>query len=73
MTDQRHYQMACRCQSDPFTWTVDDPFDGLVICFGCRDCGTSWTRIAPDPMQKQHRRSMKKKAAAELVRLGYPA
>ena len=68
MTD--HNSPACTCTSDPFTWIVDDLGD-MVICFGCRTCHTTWTRLAPEPMQKQHRRIQERNLAKELLRLDY--
>lgn len=54
-TDTRNAK-PCKCSRDPYTWIVDDPIDGRVICFGCGECGQAWTRIAPDSMQKGARK-----------------
>lgn len=64
-----HNSPACNCTSDPFTWIVDDLGD-MVICFGCRTCHTTWTRLAPEPMQRMHQRIMERKAEQELAEIG---
>ena len=62
----------CTCNSDPFTWIVDD-LGTMVVCFGCRTCGETWTRTAPEPMQRLHRRRMEAQAEKELAEMGWTA
>lgn len=37
-----------KCKHKPqrlFSWIVQCPVEGTLLCIGCCDCGESWTRV----------------------------